>query len=212
MRYANLLFDLDGTLTDPGLGIKNSIRYALNKRDLPSLTEKELDCFIGPPLLDSFEKYCCVSREEAMELLAAYREYFSTKGLFENQVYGEISKTLERLREMGFRLFVATSKPEPFAKQILEHFDLAKYFSFIGGSTMDETRTEKADVIAYVLEQTGIEPAESVMVGDRIYDIQGGQACGLFTVGVLYGYGSCEELSHADWLVKSPWELTKLLE
>lgn len=210
MKYSNYLFDLDGTLTDPGVGIKNSIRYALTKRGLPPLEEKELDAFIGPPLLDSFEKYCHVSREESKELLTAYREYFSVKGLFENQVYDGIPKTLERLRAMGASLFVATSKPEPFARQILEHFDLARYFDFIGGSTMDETRTDKADVIAYVLEQTGIDPRASVMVGDRIYDIRGGAACGLSTVGVLYGYGSREELSDADWLIADPWQMTEL--
>lgn len=162
-----------------------------------------------PPLLDSFQRYCGASEEEARQLLAAYREYFSPRGLFENQVYEGIPKTLERLREMGCRLCVATSKPEPFAKRILEHFDLARYFSFIGGSTMDETRVEKADVIAYVLEQTGILPEQTLMVGDRIYDIRGGAVCGLSTVGVLYGYGSREELSCADWLIEEPWELIR---
>ncbi len=210
MPYSNYLFDLDGTLTDPGLGIKNSIRYALKQKGLPSLTEEELDAFIGPPLLDSFARYCHASPEEAKALVVAYREYFSTKGLFENMVYDGIPDVLEALRARGARLFVATSKPEPYAKQILEHFDLAKYFTFIGGSTMDETRTDKAEVIAYVLSHTGIDPSESVMVGDRIYDIRGGATCGLSTVGVLYGYGSREELARADWLVELPRELAEL--
>ena len=210
MPYSNYLFDLDGTLTDPGVGIKNSIRYALNKRGLPNLTEAELDCFIGPPLLDSFGRYCHVSAEEAGTLLIAYREYFSTKGLFENSVYDGIPEALEALRAKGARLYVATSKPEPFARQILEHFDLAKHFTFIGGSTMDETRTDKADVIAYVLEEAGLLPEESVMIGDRIYDLRGGRACGLSTVGVLYGYGSREELAEADRLIVHPREIGEI--
>lgn len=210
MGYVNYLFDLDGTLTDPGLGIKNSIRYALEQLHLPALTEAELDCFIGPPLLDSFQRYCHVSAEEASRLLVAYREYFTDRGMFENLVYDGIPEALEALRARGARLFVATSKPELFAKQILAHFDLTKYFTFIGGSTMDETRTDKADVIAYVMEQTGIRPEESVMIGDRVYDVRGGAACGMSTVGVLYGYGSREELSHADRLISQPLELAEV--
>ena len=210
MSYSNYLFDLDGTLTDPGVGIKNSIRYALEQKGLPSLTEAELDAFIGPPLLDSFSRYCHATAEEAKTLVVAYREYFSTKGLFENLVYDGIPEALCALKEKGARLFVATSKPEQFAKQILAHFDLTQYFTFIGGSTMDETRTDKAEVIAYVLRETGIRPEESVMIGDRIYDVRGGASCGLATVGVLYGYGSREELAEADRVIAKPCQLAEL--
>ena len=212
MSYSNYLFDLDGTLTDPGVGIKNSIRYALEKRGYSPLREDELNAFIGPPLLDTFQKYCHVSREESAELVTTYREYFSTRGMFENTVYEGIPEALAALRERGAKLYVATSKPEPFAVRILEHFDLAKYFEFIGGSTMDETRTDKAEVIAYVLETAGLRPEESVMIGDRRYDVRGGKTCGLATVGVLFGYGDREELSEADLLVEKPRALGELPE
>lgn len=207
MSYQTYLFDLDGTLTDPGLGIKNSIRHALKQFELPPLDEETLDRFIGPPLLDSFERYCGATREEARRLLRAYREYFAEKGIFENVVYAEIPETLTELRRRGARLCVATSKPELFAKRILAHFELAPLFDFIGGSTMDETRTEKTEVIAYVLENVGAKRADTVMIGDRIYDIAGGKKNGLATAGVLYGYGDREELAGADHLLTCPAEL-----
>ncbi|MBQ4093290.1 MAG: HAD hydrolase-like protein, partial [Firmicutes bacterium] len=141
MPFNYYLFDLDGTLTDPGLGIKNSIRYALNKHGLLPLSDDTLNRFIGPPLLDSFQKYCGVNEEEAILLLKYYREYFTQKGMFENKVYPGITELLAELINRGKELFVATSKPEPFAIQILEHFELASFFSFIGGSTLDEKRT-----------------------------------------------------------------------
>lgn len=210
MSYGTYLFDLDGTLTDPGAGIKNSIRYALDRYGLPSLSEEVLDSFIGPPLLDSFDRYCGVTAAEARHLLQLYREYFSEKGIFENVVYDGIPDVLAELRRRGATLCVATSKPEPFAKRILTHFALDGYFDFIGGSTMDETRTEKADVIAYVLEQGKLAPTGTVMVGDRIYDIEGGRQNGLAAAGVLYGYGSREELAGADHLLPTPADILNI--
>ena len=184
MNYRNYLFDLDGTLTDPGLGIKNSIRYALENFGLSPLSEEVLNEFIGPPLLDSFVRYCHVTEEDSKALLALYREYFSVTGLFENTVYEGVPRMLSSLKERGAALFLATSKPEPYALRILEHFQLDVFFDFVGGSTMDETRTAKDEVISYVMEKTGISPTESVMVGDRKYDILGGKACGMATVGL----------------------------
>ena len=209
MTKTAFLFDLDGTLTDPGLGIKNSIRYALEKYGMPSLDEGTLDLFIGPPLLDSFTRYCGADGEQAKELLRLYREYFSTKGIFENTLFPEVPSVLERMKAQGCTLCLATSKPEEFAMRILEHFELVHLFDFVGGSTMDETRTEKDEVIAYVLEQTGISPDTAVMVGDRRYDVEGGKKHGLYTVGVLFGYGSREELTQAgaDRLIGTPEEL-----
>ena len=204
MIYSDFLFDLDGTLTDPGLGIKNSIRYALKKFGLPELEERTLDQFIGPPLLDSFQLYCGVSREDSHTLLRLYREYFSEHGLYENTVYDGVEETLAELCRRGKRLHLATSKPEPYAKKILEHFDLLRYFTFVGGSTMDETRTDKAEVVAYVLASAELDPRKCVMIGDRRYDVEGGKANGLSTVGVLFGYGDREELKDADRLVESP--------
>jgi phosphoglycolate phosphatase len=210
MTFKNYLFDLDGTLTDPGLGITNSILYALKKHGFPLLPKEELYKFIGPPLLDSFEKYCDATPEEAKKLLAYYREYFTEKGMFENTVYPGIKQTLSRLKESGAALFVATSKPEPFAKQILEHFDLAKYFTFIGGSTLDETRTKKEEVIAYVLNENGLVPGDCLMVGDRYYDIEGAHCCGLAVAAVLFGYGNSEELKTADYLIETPEALLRI--
>ncbi len=212
LRYENYLFDLDGTLTDPGLGIQNSIRYALDKQGLPSLDEETLNLFVGPPLLDSFMRYCGVTEEEARILLSYYREYFTEKGIFENRLYVDTPELLSDLRDRGAHLFLASSKPEPFAKQILEHFGLLPLFEFVGGSTLDEQRTDKGDVIAYVLENTGIDPKKTVMIGDRKYDIAGGKRHGLDTVGVLFGYGAREELteSGATYLIADIDELLTL--
>ena len=210
MQYKNYLFDLDGTLTDPGLGIKNSIRYALEKYGLEPLTEGTLDRFVGPPLLDSFQRYCHVTEEESRALLRLYREYFSERGIFENRLYETTADTLAELRRRGARLFLATSKPEPFARKILEHFELDAYFTFIGGSTLEETRTDKGEVIRYVMETAKLQAEDSVMVGDRIYDVEGGRAAGLATVGVLYGYGDREELASADRLITGLDELLEL--
>ncbi len=207
MTYKNILFDLDGTLTDPALGIKNSIRYALNKQNRPILDDKTLDAFIGPPLIDTFMEYCAVNRAEAESLVADYREYFRSKGMFENKVYPMIPEMLSALKKDGCSLFVATSKPEPFAKTILEHFDLAKYFDFIGGSTLQETRTKKTEVIQYVLETNHLDAAECLMVGDRSYDIEGARNCNMKVAAVLFGYGDEEELKDADYIIASPMEL-----
>ncbi|MBR4086881.1 MAG: HAD-IA family hydrolase, partial [Clostridia bacterium] len=179
MTYKNILFDLDGTLTDPALGIKNSIRYALNKQNRPVLNDENLNAFIGPPLIDTFMKFCDVTRKEAESLVADYREYFRSKGMFENKVYPMIPEMLTALKKDGCSLFVATSKPEPFAKTILEHFDLAKYFDFIGGSTLQETRTTKTEVIEYVLKENQLNVKDCLMVGDRCYDIEGAKNCNI---------------------------------
>ncbi len=205
--YKNILFDLDGTLTDPALGIKNSIRYALNKQNRPTLDDETLNAFIGPPLIDTFMKFCNVTRKEAESLVTDYREYFRLKGMFENKVYPMIPEMLKALKDEGRALFVATSKPEPFAKTILEHFDLAKYFDFIGGSTLQETRTKKTEVIQYVLETNHLDAAECLMVGDRCYDIEGAKNCNMKVAAVLFGYGDEEELKDADYLINSPMEL-----
>ena len=147
-----ILFDLDGTLTDPALGITNSVIYALKKFNITPPENEELYCFIGPPLLESFEKYYSMTKEESLLALQYYREYYAPTGMFENRVYEGMEEMLASLVKSGKKLFVATSKPEVYAKQILEHYSLAKYFTFIGGSTLDETRVNKDEVITYVLE------------------------------------------------------------
>lgn len=198
MRYDPILFDLDGTLTDPGLGITNSVMYALRHFGIVVTDRRELYKFIGPPLWESFERYYGFSRAEAEKAVGYYREYFKDKGIFENEVYSGIEELLQQLKAKGRTLLVATSKPEVFARQILEHFKLAAYFSYIAGSELDGTRVRKAEVIRYALERSGIsETAAAVMVGDREHDILGARDAGIDAVGVLFGYGSREELEQA---------------
>lgn len=210
MTYKHFLFDLDGTLTDPALGITNSILYAMEKFGLEKVAREQLYCFIGPPLLDMFCSQFGVSREDSQTMLTLYREYFSTKGLFENKVYDGVAETLAALKKRGAMLYLASSKPEVFVKQILAHFDLARYFAFIGGSTMEETRTKKEDVIAYVMEEAGIPKEGTLMVGDRVYDIEGAHANGLAAAGVLFGYGNREELKDAEHILETFEELLNL--
>ena len=198
MSYQTILFDLDGTLTEPAEGITNSVAYALAKFGITVSDREELLHFIGPPLMDSFMEYYGFDEAKARQAVAYYREYFSVKGLFENSVIQGIKELLEELQAAGKQLVVATSKPEYFSLQILEKFDLLSYFTFVAGATMDETRTRKADVIAYALEHISYESkASTVMVGDRHHDIEGARALGLDAIGVTFGYGSREELQGA---------------
>ena len=201
-KYKNYLFDLDGTLTDPGEGIKNSIIHALNAHGLPPLSDDTLNNFIGPPLVDSFIKYCGVSRDAANELLSSYREYFSVTGIFENKLLEGAESMLSTLREGGCGIFLATSKPQPFAERILEHFGLLEYFDFVGGSGLDGARHTKEQVISYVMRSCDLRAGESLMVGDRCYDIDGAHLLGLDAAGVLVGYGDRDELGKAEYILE----------
>lgn len=208
-----ILFDLDGTITDPMEGITKSAQHALRFFGIER-TQEELKSIIGPPLMDSFHDQFGLDEEQAQKALGLYREYFGPTGLYENELYEGVEEMLIALREQGKVILLATSKPEPFARTILEHFGLYKYFAFIVGSTMEETRTKKSEVIAYALEQIGNCPVdEVVMVGDRVYDVDGAKAFGMDCIGVLYGYGSWEELSNAgaDYLVNTVPELQNVL-
>lgn len=195
--YKTVLFDLDGTLTDPGLGITNSVAYALKKYGIEVSDREKLYSFIGPPLKDSFKKYYGFSDEKAMEAIMYYREYFSDKGIFENEVYDGIKELLRRVKESGRKIVLATSKPEEFALRILEHFELTEFFDVVAGASMDEKRNKKGDVIKYALEKGCLTPEDAVMIGDREHDIFGAQENGIDTIGVLYGYGSRDELEKA---------------
>lgn len=214
MAFDTVLFDLDGTLTDSQEGIVRSVSYALDKLSSPPLPPATLKRFLGPPLSDSFRRYCGFSEARALEAIALYRERFTATGMFENRVYDGVEAMLRALADAGRRLVVATSKPEPFSIQILEHFSLARYFDRIAGSGMDETRTGKDEVIAYAMEACGIADKGSlVMVGDREHDILGARRNGIPSVGVLYGYGSREELeaAGADAIVETVEALTAYL-
>ena len=211
--YQYLLFDLDGTLTDPGIGITNSVMHALRKFGIEAEERSALYPFIGPPLRESFQKYYGFTPEQSSLAVTYYREYFSVKGLYENEVYEQIPAVLEALRSAGRRLFVATAKPELFSVKILRHFGLDGYFDFIAGATMDETRVEKAEVIRYALETCAIPPEEALMIGDRANDILGARENGLDSLGVLYGYGSREELTAAgaSFLAERPEDILRFI-
>lgn len=196
--YKYLLFDLDGTLTDPAEGITNSVAYALNKFGIVVEDKRTLYKFIGPPLVDAFAEYYGFSKEDSEKATAFYRETFRVKGLYENRVYDGVPEMLEELNHKGIKLIIATSKPEEFTMKILKHFDLLKYFDFVAAATFDATRNSKDKVIAYALENLGIKDrSEVVMIGDRHHDIDGAQDNGIDSIGVLWGFGSREELETA---------------
>ena len=212
-----VFFDLDGTLTDPALGITNSFIHALKFYGIPIPSYEELCKLIGPPLPYSFETTFGFPHDKAMEAVAKYREYFSTKGLFENKVYDGIPELLQALKEKGKHLVVATSKPEEYSIKIIEHFNLAKYFDFVCGSNMDESRSKKDEVIAYAMERCGLGEGDKtriIMIGDRFHDIEGAKKNNLKSCGVLFGYGSREELQNAgaDYIAEKVEDLTKLFE
>lgn len=196
--YKTVLFDLDGTLTDPGLGITNSIIYALKKFNIEVEDRTSLYKFIGPPLRESYAKYYHFSDEEITRAVAYYREYFSVKGIYENVLYDGIAKLLGKIQDSGRKVVLATSKPEEFAAEILRYFHIDQYFDFVAAATMDGARNSKAAVIAHALKSCDIaDLASTVMIGDREYDINGAKAAGIDSIGVLYGYGSREELQSA---------------
>ncbi|MBO4696006.1 MAG: HAD family hydrolase [Lachnospiraceae bacterium] len=213
MNYRYFLFDLDGTLTDPGIGITNSVKYALKKFQIEVSDRSELYPFIGPPLPDSFRKYFGFSEEQAAQAVAYYREYFRETGIFENAVYEGIPELLRELKKKGVTVALATSKPYEFAVRILEHFGLYEYFDHFGAATMDGRISRKADVIADLLSRLGgIDRDAVLMIGDRDQDIAGAKANALKSVGVLWGYGSEEELTGAgaDYLAAGPADVLNL--
>ena len=195
--FDTIFFDLDGTLTDPGEGITNSVAYALRQTGREVPPRSELYSYIGPPLLEQFMNVYGVDETEARAMTDEFRVYFQDRGILENELYAGIPEALQALKEAGATLIVATSKPEVFAERILERFDLRKFFTVVAGSTMDESRTNKADVIAYAMEKLGRPVGKALMVGDRKHDVLGAAAHGIPTVGALYGYGSREELMDA---------------
>ena len=215
MAINTVLFDLDGTITDSGPGIVNSVAYTLDKYGFSYECKDELKEFIGPPLAKQFEIFMGCSEEESIRAVDVYREYYSDKGIFENSVYDGIIPMLKRLKDKGYKVLMATSKPERMAKIIAYHFDIEQYFDFIGGAHMDGRRTDKKEVIEYVLKNGGVEDTDSViMVGDRKFDVIGAHELGIKCIGVLFGYGSKEELveSGADYLAGTAKEVADIIE
>lgn len=207
----NFLFDLDGTLTDPKIGITRCVAYAAQKEGLGEYDPECFVSFIGPPLKEMFMSYFNVDNEAGERLLKYYRERFSTVGLFENTPYDGIALLLENLKDKN--LYVATSKPEVFSLRILEKFGLLKYFKKVYGSALDGTHTQKSELIAHLLKSENLLPEECLMIGDRKYDVIGARENGIKSVGVLYGYGSKAEFDECNpnYIAESIDELAKLL-
>lgn len=209
-----LFFDLDGTLTDPAQGITNSFIHALKYFGIEIPSYEKLCSFIGPPLVDTFKTQFGFSDEEAAEGVKKYREYFAVKGLLENTVYPGIPELLATLKQNGKKLVVATSKPEEYSIKIIEHFGLSQYFENVCGSLMDETRSKKDEVIEYAIERNHItDRSKILMIGDRKHDMLGAKKCGIAACGILFGYGSREELqtNGADMIAGTVKDLELLL-
>lgn len=213
-KYKYIFFDLDGTLTDSAEGITNSVAYALEKFGIQATDKNELNRFIGPPLIESFMSFCGFDEENAKKAIGHYRERFSDIGIFENLVYEGVPELLQSLKNKGYVLVMATSKPEGYATRIAEHFDLAKYFTYIAGATFDGKIGTKTEVIEYAIKAMNISNRkEIVMIGDRHHDGEGAQNTGLDFIGVLYGYGSREELvkAGAKLIAETPAQIEELL-
>lgn len=196
MAVSTIFFDLDGTLTDPKVGITKGVQNGLRFFGIEA-TADALTRFIGPPLRAAFMQYYGLSTQQAEQAVKKYREYYSVTGLYECTLYPGIPQMLQRLRAAGRRLAVATSKPTVFAVPILEHYHIDGCFEHICGCELDGTRDTKSEVVAYALEKTGASPADVIMVGDREHDVLGAGEHGIPCVGVTYGYGSREELAAA---------------
>lgn len=205
-----LFFDLDGTLTNPAQGITNSFIYAFKSLGIEVPTYETLLTFIGPPLPVTFGKMMGLPESQVDEAIKKYREYFSTKGIFENELFDDIPPALEKLKAAGKKLVVATSKPEEYSVKIINHFGLDKYFDYVCGSCMDETRGSKTEIISYALDRCGIDGSSDnnnkshvLMIGDRFHDIEGAKNNQIKSCGVLYGFGSQKELKKAgaDYII-----------
>lgn len=211
-NFDTLLFDLDGTLTDSTEGIVRCLEYALERMgfDIPEDTNK----FLGPPLYRSFAEFCGMNEEQVNEAVRIFRERYSTVGLFENRVYEGVPEMLKRLRDGGKRIMVATSKPEIYAVRIFDRFGLSQFFEIVGGANINGTRNDKDEVIEYVLEKAGISDRSSVlMIGDRRQDVIGAHKTGLKCMGILWGFGSIEELTEAgaDFIAETPEKAADML-
>ncbi len=208
------LFDLDGTLTDPKVGITESVRYAMRKMKRPLSSQTNLDWCIGPPLQKNFANLLDTTDSARIdEAVAFFRERFSTIGLYENELYPDIPGVLTKLQAKGIRLYVATSKPYVFANRIVTHFELDRFFECVYGSELNGNLVHKTDLIHHILQQEQLDPAKTIMIGDRKHDVIGAKANGLHTAGVSYGYGGEQELidAKADWIFHQPTEVLQLI-
>lgn len=213
MHYSTILFDLDGTLTDPKLGITRSVQYALAKLGIAEDDLDKLEPFIGPPLAGSFKDIYAFSDSKSVQAVEYYREYFREKGMYENEIYAGIRPLLEALVNQGCVLMVATSKPTVFAEKIVSHFEIASYFRAVCGSNLDGTRSDKTEIIEHLIQEYTLEKPATVMIGDRKHDIIGAHNAGIASIGVGYGYGSESELAaiKPTYCVRTVQELAAML-
>ncbi len=216
MAFDTILFDLDGTLTDPKEGITKCCQYGLRFAGVDVEDLDELEQFIGPPLLDAFQEVYGITEEQAHLAVEKYRVRFEKTGIYENVLLPGIPEMLQKLKSCGKRLCIASSKPEPFVRRITEHFGIARWFDEQAGGSMDEKRSGKAAVIAEALRRLGIPEGHTegvLMVGDRKHDVEGAHAHGIETAAVTFGYGSMEELTRAgaDYIVRTVEELERLI-
>ena len=214
-NYQYCFWDLDGTLTDSAPGITHSVRYAMEQMGKPLAPDHDLRCFIGPPLLYSFENFLGLSPADSQRAVDLYRVCYRAGAMLECNVYDGVREVLEELNRRGIVCVLATCKPHEFANNIIKHFDLAKYFAYVSGPEMDGTRNEKHEVIEYALQNLGISSPDSVlMVGDRRDDVVGAKKCNMDCAGVLWGFGTKEELeaAGAKEVIAKPQELLKFFE
>ena len=197
-EYRNILFDLDGTLIDSKEGIINAIKYALQYLDFEIPPTEELDKFIGPPIREPFEKYYNLDKADTEIAVEKFREFYKVTGVKQTSLYPGIIEMLKTLKNNGKKVLLVTSKTEFFARQILDNLGIFKYFDFVTGATFDGSRAKKGDLLKYTISKTGISAHESIMVGDKKHDIIGAKEVGMDSIGVLYGYGSLEELKDAN--------------
>ncbi len=220
-KYRFLLFDLDGTVTDSGPGIMNAAQIALSRYNIEEADSERLRLFVGPPLDKSFMERYGFSEEQAWEAIGYFREYYNKTGIFENSVYPGMDNLLKELKEAGYVLAIASSKPIVLIHRVLGHFDIDKYFDVVVGCELDGTRSKKSEVIEEVIRQLSELALErglpevkelSIMIGDRCYDVEGAHSFGMPCVGVLYGYGSREEMEEAgaDYITETVETLGEL--
>ncbi len=211
----NILFDLDGTLTDSKPGIVDSLEYALDKMNIKLQDKSVLSKFIGPPLKFSFNEYIGLEGDDINKAIDYYREYFAQKGIYGNKLYDGMEDMLKNLKALGKNLIVATSKPTVFATKIIENFNVTGYFSYISGADLSESHADKSGIILHALKECKVTNLDdAIMVGDRRYDIHGAKTVGIKSIGVLYGYGDLEELTaeKADYIAKDVKDVQRIIE
>ena len=213
-KYDIIAFDLDGTLSDPSHGLVASFIYAFKKMGVDYGAPESLKRFIGPPIYEAWQEEFGFTPEESSRALLIFREYYQVYGWWDNEIYDGVPEMLQKLKSAGKTIILATSKPEIFAKKILNRANLTQYFDFVGGAATDKTRDKKHEVLEYSLASVGVtDKSRAILVGDRIYDAEGARACGIDSLGVLYGHGSEEEIRAAGFTLtaKTVSDINKIL-